>query len=103
MSAMPRHPQTPSTFAPGVLMSRRARIVVLICALITGAARAALADRGAGDRERANAAGALQVYATRYVLAAARGTPTYAPPTGLACSPRHTPFPDPPPPGPARH
>src|SRR5438034_10029373 len=100
MSAMPRHPQTPSTFAPGVLMSRRARIVVLICALITGAARAALADRGAGDRERANAAGALQGYATRYVLAAARGTPTHARPHGLAGRACHTPFPAPTPPGP---
>src|SRR5205809_6303630 len=101
MSAMPRHPQTPSTFAPGVLMSRRARIVVLICALITGAARAALADRGAGDRERANAAGALQGYATRYVLAAARVTPTHARPTRPACRARPPPFPERPPTGPA--
>src|SRR5437773_10855252 len=101
MSAMPRHPQTPSTFAPGVLMSRRARIVVLICALITGAARAALADRGAGDRERANAAGALQVYATPHVLAAARVTPPSPPPTAPAGRAWRPHFPAATPPGPA--
>src|SRR5207247_10625405 len=86
MSAMPRHPQTPSTFAPGVLMSRLARIVVLICPLITGAARAALADRGAGDRERANAAGELRGLAPRVV--AAGPPPTPDPPRPPAPRPR---------------
>src|SRR2546429_2083315 len=94
MSAMPRHLQTPSTFALGALMSRRAGIVVLTCALITGAARAALADRGAGDRAKEKAANALRVYAARYVLASARLTPTYARQTGLACSACHTHFPE---------
>src|SRR5437773_11214369 len=92
MSAMPRHPQTPSTFAPGVLMSRRARIVVLICALITGAARAALADRGAGDRERANAAGGVQVYGPLDVVGAAAVKPSYQAPDRLAVSGFPTPF-----------
>src|SRR5437899_7563326 len=82
---MPRQPQTVSTFAPGELMSRRAGIVVIVCALFTGAARPAVADRGAGDRERADAARALRVYATRYVLSGARLTPTDARQTGLAC------------------
>src|SRR5947207_2859308 len=91
---MPGHLQTPSTFAPGALMSRRAGIVVLTCALITGAARAALADRGAGDRAKEKAANALRVYAARYVLAGARLTPTYARQTGLACSACHTHFPE---------
>src|SRR5216117_3432043 len=91
---MPRQPQTVSTFAPGELMSRRAGIVVIVCALFTGAARPAVADRGAGDRERADAARALRVYATRYVLASARLTPTYARQTGLACSACHTHFPE---------
>src|SRR5207237_976203 len=63
-------------------MSRRAGMVVLIGALITGAPRAALADRGAGERDRETAARALRAYATRYVLAAAHLTPTYARQTG---------------------
>src|SRR5437867_10869997 len=96
---MPRQPQTVSTFAPGELMSRRAGIVVIVCALFTGAARPAVADRGAGDRERADAARALRVYGTRYVLASARLTPTHAPQTGLACSGCHTRFPELPPTG----
>jgi hypothetical protein len=75
-------------------MSRRAGIVVLVGVLITGAARAALADRGAGDRERAKAAAALQAYATRYTLGASHLTPTYARQTGLACSACHTHFPE---------
>ena len=75
-------------------MSRRAGIVVIVCALLAGAARAALADRGARDRERANAVRAVRVYATRYVLASARLTPTYARQTGLACSACHTHFPE---------
>src|SRR5437763_15380784 len=94
MSAMPRHPQTPSTFAPGALMSRRAGIVVIVCALLTGAVRPAVADRGAGDRAKEKAANALRVYAARYVLAGARLTPTYARQTGLACSACHTHFPE---------
>src|SRR5437763_17018400 len=52
-------------------MSRRAGMVVRIGALITGAPRAALADRGAGERDRETAARALRAYATRYVFAAA--------------------------------
>src|SRR6266705_1591872 len=75
-------------------MSRRAGMVVLIGALITGAPRAALADRGAGERDRETAARALRAYATRYVLAAAHLTPTYARQTGLACSACHTHFPE---------
>src|SRR5437660_6037801 len=59
-----------------------------------GAARAALADRGAGDRTKENAAQALRIYAARYVLASARLTPTYARQTGLACSACHTHFPE---------
>src|SRR2546429_9919167 len=78
----------PRTFVQGALMSRRAGMVVLIGALITGAPRAALADRGAGERDRETAARALRAYATRYVLAAAHLTPTYARQTGLACSAR---------------
>src|SRR5256884_1597959 len=75
-------------------MSRRAGMVVLIGALITGAPRAALADRGAGERDRETAARALRAYATRYVLAAAHLTPTYARQTGLAGSACHTHFPE---------
>src|SRR5213595_671531 len=75
-------------------MSRRAGMVVLIGALITGAPRAALADRGAGERDRETAARALRAYATRYVFAAAHLTPTYARQTGLACSACHTHFPE---------
>src|SRR6266568_7391866 len=75
-------------------MSRRVGIVLLVGVLITGAARAALADGGAGERERENAARALRAYATRYVLAAAHLTPTYARQTGLACSACHTHFPE---------
>src|SRR6184192_2557214 len=75
-------------------MSRRAGMVVLIGALITGAPRAALADRGAGERDRETAARALRAYATRYVLAAAHLTPTYARQTGLACSACHTHYPE---------
>src|SRR5436309_4455142 len=91
---MPRQPQTPSTFAPGALMSRRAEIVVIVCALMVGAASAAPAERGAGDRRGESATQALRVYATRYVLASARLTPTYARQTGLACSACHTHFPE---------
>src|SRR5437899_9583006 len=91
---MPRHPQTPSTFGAGELMLRRAGIVVIVCALFTGAARAAVADRGVGDRERESAARALREYAARYVSAAAHLTPTYARQTGLACSACHTHFPE---------
>src|SRR2546429_5412976 len=91
---MPRHPQTPSTFAPGALMSRRAEIVVIVCALMVGAASAAPAERGAGDRRGESATQALRVYATRYVLAGARLTAKYARQTGLACSACHTHFPE---------
>src|SRR6266513_3109936 len=94
MSATPRHPQTPSTFALGALMSGRAGIVVIVGALLTGAVRPAVADRGAGDRAKEKAANALRVYAARYVLAGARLTPTYARQTGLACSACHTHFPE---------
>jgi len=73
-------------------MSRHIGTVFLICTLITGAARAALADRGAGDRERENTARALRVYATRYAVSDV--TPTYARQTGLACSACHTHFPE---------
>src|SRR5437870_13489661 len=90
---MPRHPQTPSTFGAGELMLRRAGIVVIVCALFTGAARAAVADRGVGDRERESAARALREYAARYVSAAAHLTPPHARHTGLACSACHTHFP----------
>src|SRR2546423_2017653 len=82
------------TFVFGVPMSRRVGIVVLAGLLVTGAARAVLADGGAGERERENAAQALRIYATRYVLAAAHLTPTYARQTGLACSACHTHFPE---------
>src|SRR5438477_13155218 len=75
-------------------MSRRAGIVIIVCALWMVAARAALADRGAGDRTKENAAQALRIYAARYVLASARLTPTYARQTGLACSACHTHFPE---------
>src|SRR5438046_3315465 len=94
MSAMPRHPQTPSTFVLGALMSGRAGIVVIVGALLTGAVRPAVADRGAGDRAKEKAANALRVYASAYVLAGARLTPTYARQTGLACSACHTHFPE---------
>src|SRR5438067_11722732 len=94
MSAMPRHPQTPSTFVLGALMSGRAGIVVIVGAVLTGAVRPAVADRGAGDRAKEEAANALRVYAARYVLASARLTPTYARQTGLACSACHTHFPE---------
>src|SRR3989475_2672205 len=81
-----------SNFGPGAVMSRHIGTVFLICTLITGAARAALADRGAGDRERENRARALRVYAMRYAVSDV--TPTYARETGLACSSCHTHFPE---------
>src|SRR5207247_10997796 len=81
-----------SNVGPGAVMSRHIGTVFLICTLITGAARAALADRGAGDRERENTARALRVYATRYAVSDV--TPTYARQTGLACSACHTHFPE---------
>src|SRR5437867_11298657 len=102
---MTRQPQTPSrawaqrcgrapprTFALGVPMWSRAGIVFLVCSLISGAARAALADRGAGDRERENTARTLRVYAMRYAVSDV--TTTYALQTGLASSASHTHFPD---------
>src|SRR2546427_2473983 len=102
---MTRQPQTPSrawaqrcgrapprTFALGVPMWSRAGIVFLVCSLISGAARAALADRDAGGRERENRSRALRVYAMRYAVSDV--TPTYARQTGLACSACHTHFPE---------
>ena len=75
-------------------MSRRAGVVALFCALITGAARIAVADGGAGDPERESRARALMLYASAYTFAAAHLTPTYARQTGLACSACHTHFPE---------
>ena len=75
-------------------MLRRAGIGVVICVLFTGAAASAVADGGAGDRERERAARALRDYAARYVSAVAHLTPTYARQTGLACSACHTHFPE---------
>ena len=75
-------------------MSRRVGIVVLVGVLLTGAARVVLADGGAGEREKENAARALRDYAARYVSAVAHLTPTYARQTGLACSACHTHFPE---------
>jgi len=75
-------------------MLRRAGIGVVICVLFTGAAASAVADGGAGDRERESAARALRDYAARYVSAVAHLTPTYARQTGLACSACHTHFPE---------
>src|SRR5205823_1888923 len=82
------------TFVFGVPMSRRVGIVVLVGVLLTGAARVVLADGGAGEREKENAARALRDYAARYVSAVAHLTPTYARQTGLACSACHTHFPE---------
>src|SRR3989475_1764557 len=82
----------PRPFALGVPMWSRAGIVFLVCSLISGAARAALADRDAGGRERENRARALRVYAMRYAVSDV--TPTYARETGLACSSCHTHFPE---------
>src|SRR5438874_5828647 len=75
-------------------MSRRVGIVVLVGVLLTGAARVVLADGGAGEREKENAARALRDYAARYVSVVAHLTPTYARQTGLACSACHTHFPE---------
>jgi hypothetical protein len=75
-------------------MSRRAGVVVIVCALCAGLAGTAVADRGVGDRERESAARALREYAARYVSTAAHLTPTYARQTGLACSACHTHFPE---------
>src|SRR5438445_13336121 len=80
-----------SNFGPGAVMSRHIGTVFLICTLITGAARAALADRRAGDRERENTARALRGYATRYAVSDVK--PTYAPQTGLAGSGWHPHYP----------
>src|SRR5437879_10207955 len=63
-------------------------VFLIICTLITGGARSAVADHG--GRDRAGAREALIVYACRYVLARQRLTPTYARQTGLACSACHT-------------
>src|ERR1041385_3174169 len=76
------------------LMSRRGGIIAVICALITGAARVALADGGAGAPEREGPPGPLRLSASAYTLAADRLTPTSARQPGLACSPCHTHFPE---------
>ncbi len=75
-------------------MSRRVGILYASCALITCGARLALAERGTYGREPASAAAAVHAYASAYVHAAFRLTPTYARQTGLACSACHTHFPE---------
>src|SRR5437773_1792745 len=67
-------------------------VFLIICTLITGGARSAVADHG--GRDRAGAREALIVYATAYVHSATHLTPTYARQTGLACSACHTHFPE---------
>src|SRR5438445_6973820 len=67
-------------------------VFLIICTLITGGARSAVADHG--GRDRAGAREALIVYASAYVHSATHLTPTYARQTGLACSPCHTHFPE---------
>src|SRR5256885_5618967 len=67
-------------------------VFLIICTLITGGARSAVADHG--GRDRAGAREALIVYASAYVHSAAHLTPTYARQTGLACSACHTHFPE---------
>ena len=73
-------------------MSRHVGTVFLICTLITGGTRSAVADHG--GRDRAGAREALIVYASAYVHSATHLTPTYARQTGLACSACHTHFPE---------
>src|SRR6266566_5305202 len=67
-------------------------VFLIICTLITGGARSAVADHG--GRDRAGAREALIVYASAYVHSATHLTPTYARQTGLACSACHTHFPE---------
>src|SRR6266581_3940275 len=71
-------------------MSRHVGTVFLICTLITGGTRSAVADHG--GRDRAGAREALIVYASAYVHSATHLTPTYARQTGLACSACHAHF-----------
>src|SRR3989454_6026866 len=97
MSGLPYEWQTvpcrqSSTFGPGAVMSRHiGTVFLIICTLITGGARSAVADHG--GRDRAGAREALIVYASAYVHSATHLTPTYARQTGLACSACHTHFP----------
>src|SRR2546428_11398866 len=82
-----------SNFGPGAVMSRHiGTVFLIICTLITGGARSAVADHG--GRDRAGAREALIVYASAYVHSATHLTPTYARQTGLACSACHTHFPE---------
>src|SRR5437899_7700161 len=67
-------------------------VFLIICTLITGGARSAVADHG--GRDRAGAREALIVYASAYRISARFRTPTYARQTGLACSACHTHFPE---------
>src|SRR6266576_1729847 len=67
-------------------------VFLIICTLITGGARSAVADHG--GRDRAGAREALIVYASAYVHSATHLTPTYARQTGLACSACHTHYPE---------
>src|SRR5256712_1373972 len=98
MSGLPYEWQTvpcrqSSTFGPGAVMSRHiGTVFLIICTLITGGARSAVADHG--GRDRAGAREALIVYASAYVHSATHLTPTYARQTGLACSACHTHFPE---------
>src|SRR5947207_15274581 len=81
-------------FVFGVPMSRRVGIMVLVGVLLTGAARVVLADGGAGEREKENAARALRDYASGYVSTPAHLPLTYARQTRLPCSGCHTHFPE---------
>ena len=73
-------------------MSRHVGMVFVICTLLKGGARSAIADHD--GRDRSGAAEALSVYASAYVHSATHLTPTYARQTGLACSACHTHFPE---------
>src|SRR5437899_10022100 len=98
MSGLPYEWQTvpcrrSSNFGPGAVMSRHiGTVFLIICTLITGGARSAVADHG--GRDRAGAREALIVYASAYVHPATHLTPTSARQTGLACSACHTHFPE---------
>src|SRR2546425_13339418 len=81
-----------SNFGPGLVMSRHIGTVFLICTLIAGGARWAVADRG--GRDRAGPREALIMYASAYVHSATHLPPPYARQTGLACSACHTHFPE---------